>query len=355
LLIGGILALIVAAVSTAAFIGVRCYGSPAVNSARAAAPAPKSIADYARPEVFTYLTLPEWFIVYSTDEYARFVRTGSASDFPYLGSVGQYWGYYDAMCQATRETYPFESSYHVMLGVIGASFTIENAIKAVYENTVGRFTEWLSTRDTPEDRFGAKVAADYGAFMHTTPWYEFDFGGRLWQLWTDVPLGGPHMVRKWERRLALSAEYGTKAVYGWLLGAASQGAYGAEDAKIHARVARDSGAMRTGLELVEAPGERDQVVRLPRYEAFTKAALALVGTGTRFVDIAGNDDILVTALAPDSVNEGALKVATVVTSRPVLTEPGRKRLALRAPVAQLHRAVEELRNAGATIEHLYDY
>jgi hypothetical protein len=24
-------------------------------------------------------------------------------------------------------------------------------------------------------------------------------------------------------------------------------------------------------------------------------------------------------------------------------------------VAQLHRAVEELRNAGATIEHLYDY
>jgi hypothetical protein len=39
----------------------------------------------------------------------------------------------------------------------------------------------------------------------------------------------------------------------------------------------------------------------------------------------------------------------------VLTEPGRKRLALRAPVAQLHRAVEELRNAGATIEHLYDY
>ena len=83
--------------------------------------------------------------------------------------------------------------------------------------------------------------------------------------------------------------------------------------------------------------------------------MTLLGANTRFLDIAGNDEILVTALAPDSVNEQALKLTTVLTSRPILTEPGRKRLAVRAPVAQLHRAMEELRNAGATIEHLYEY
>ena len=40
---------------------------------------------------------------------------------------------------------------------------------------------------------------------------------------------------------------------------------------------------------------------MPRYEAFTKAALALDEAGVRFVSIAGNDDMLVTALAPDSL------------------------------------------------------
>ena len=66
---------------SAGFIGVKCYSS-APASRPPAVPPPDGIAGYARPEAFTYLTLPEWFIVYSTDEYARLHRDAAPERFP---------------------------------------------------------------------------------------------------------------------------------------------------------------------------------------------------------------------------------------------------------------------------------
>ena len=59
---------------SAGFIGVKCYSS-APASRPPAVPPPDGVAGYTRAEAFTYLTLPEWFIVYSTDEYAAFIAT----------------------------------------------------------------------------------------------------------------------------------------------------------------------------------------------------------------------------------------------------------------------------------------
>src|SRR5687768_18048188 len=80
---------------SAGFVGIKCYSSvPATRPP--AVPPPEGIAGYARAESFTYLTLPEWFIVYSADEYASFVATRPPSAFPYVGSARQYWRYYGA-------------------------------------------------------------------------------------------------------------------------------------------------------------------------------------------------------------------------------------------------------------------
>jgi hypothetical protein len=97
------------------------------------------------------------------------------------------------------------------------------------------------------------------------------------------------------------------------------------------------------------------VIGLPRYEAFTRAALSLLDKRVRFLDIAGNDDILVTAIIPASFDENKTRSAVILTSFPMLTDSQRKRLALRVPVARLHESIPELRAAGAVIEHLYDY
>ena len=56
-------------------------GTPASDDA-AIQEAVREIPDYYRPESKTYLTLPEWYIVYSTDEYADFIAENSSSDFP---------------------------------------------------------------------------------------------------------------------------------------------------------------------------------------------------------------------------------------------------------------------------------
>jgi hypothetical protein len=354
--LGFTLALLLAVAMVTTFVGLRCTGNGSETASRPVPGAPPDIANYARPEVYSFLTLPEWFIVFSSDEYAGFVQKNSPTNFPYLEAAAQYWHYYDAVCQATRHSYPFATDYHVMLGIIGASFTIENAIKSVYENSIGRFSDWTADGQTQEDQFAAAVAREYATFMHRVPWFRFSFGNRLARLWTDVPINGPHLFRKLERRFALSAEYGVKAVYGALIAFAT-GAYAPEEERIYARIdgATDAAFRNRDVEKVADQGKGAYIVRMPRYEAFTQSAVALLGAGTRFVDIAGNDQVLVTAIAPVALNERALQFGAVLFSSSTLTNRVRKRLAIRVPVTQLHRAVPELRTAGANIEHLYDY
>jgi hypothetical protein len=343
------------AIPPALFVGFKCVDVSAPR-ARPRSTAPADIPDYARSEAFTYLTLPEWFIVYSADDYARFVERGSPSTFPYLGAVQQYWDYYASACGATRTLYPFEGGYHAMLAVIGTSFSVEQVVKGLYENTIGRATAWFG-HDTAEDRFAANVAAEYAALMHTRPSYEFPFGARVKQLWTEVPAIGSNPIRKVERRLVLTVEYGVKAAYGWAIGLATRGAYAAEATTIHAQVegAADAVFKDPRVQKVRETGRGVYAVRLPRYEAFTPTVLELLDRRARFRDLAGNDDILVTVIVPTSFDERTLRATTVLARGPLLTDANRRRLALRVPVPRLHEIVPELRGIGATIEHLYDY
>jgi hypothetical protein len=350
-------AVILAAAGSSLFIGLNCYSS--TSRTRPAPRAPQKIIDtlpgYAREEASTFLTLPEWYIVYNTEEYARFIGEQSPSGFAYAGSISQYWRYYGGMCDATRGIYPFSAGNHVMLAVIGSSFTAEYALKGLYENTVGRFTEWISGRDTPEDRFAHKTAVEYGHFMHTIPWYEFPFFGKTAQLWREMPTSGPHLLRKWERKLALTAEYSAKGIYGWLIGLGSGATYGAEELRIHAWIdnARDAVFAGGVIKKVERLGPHSYIVTLPRYEAFTTQAKLLVKQGVRFVEIAGNDDILVTVVAKGTVEPGS--GVTAVLDERVLTQTTMRRIALKVPVRSLHEVILRLEKSGATIEHIYDY
>lgn len=349
-------------------VGVQCRvwgGSPATPDAPLAAAAPAEIAaitagivDYARDEDRTYLTLPEWYIVYSADELAAWAREHPPSGFPYFRAIGQFWGSYYDVCAVTREQYAFNGGEHLTLAVIGASFTAENIIRGVYENTIGRVTEWLSDGgQTEEDTYAQAVAEEYGTFLHTVPWYEFPFGEKLRGLWSETGAGGPNIVRKWERKLALSFEYGAKAAYGWLIKQATGAVYSADELRIYSWANGITDQMLSeepDVKLVATTNGAGAIVTLPRYEPFTQLVPRMVARGAKFNDLAGNDEIMVTLNAPAAWSYD-LASGDVLFEMPVLPDPRRKRVAANVPVRELHRLLAELGMRGVLLEHIYDY
>lgn len=342
------------------------YYAPRVDPALAGlGPDERSAVDtipgYRRDEGQTFLTHPEWYIVYSSEEYAEWMRTRLPTGFPYLASIGQYWVSYAEARAQTRHQYPFNAGYHVMLWVIGASYSAELTLKAMYENTVGRFTGWTAGHAlTEEDRYAHEVASDYGRFIHDYPWYAYRFAPRLAGVWTEVPLWGPHPIRKWERKLFLTVEYGFKALYAALIGVGTRTAYTPQAGRIAMVMAgwrADSSGGDTALVTVAQAAPAHSVVSAPRYDGFRHALtnLAVSGSPARITEIAGNDDILLTGVAPRRWQWG-MPGAHILYALPLPTDAARKRIVMRVRVRQLLPLLAALAaQRGLAVDHIYDY
>jgi hypothetical protein len=318
--------------------------------------ATNDIPEYARPEDLTYLTLPEWYIVYSTDEYAGFIAQNPPSQFPYFRAVGQYWQTYAAVCDVVRGKYPFNGEHQFALGFIGISFTAENMLKGVYEGTVGRISEWTASEPTEEDIYAAQVAKEYGEFLHMTPWYFFPFKEKLQGLWQETSLSGPNLIRKWERKLSLTIEYGLKILYAGFTRLGAQATYGGADVeKIYAVTEGLTDAMLSSdLELIKEIDGNRQLVRMTRFERFTQLVPGLTENGLRFIEIAGNDEILATVFAPPS-NDFPFAYGEYLFNLPILTDPNLTRVAVRVRLEDLRLFLDEIENSPGRLEHLYDY
>jgi FAD/FMN-containing dehydrogenase len=313
---------------------------------------------YARDEAQTYLTLPEWLLVYYPAEFAHSLRQKPPSAFPYFRSIGQFWSYYWEAYGLTREKYPFNWGYHVMVSVIGGSYTIENVLKGGYENTIGRVSEWIAgDSDTQEDAYAAEVAQDYVDFIRVEPWYEFSFLRALTGLWAETEFFGPNFVRKWERKAVLSLEYLVKAQYATLIKVATKAAYGTADAEmltLAENVSADALRNQPKAKVLQTFEDGSVLLSLPRYEAFRDAVTRLAAKGVRFREIAGNDEILLTCVVP-AVWTYDTPSGSVVFQKPLVTDRECKRVGILVPVPALHQVVIALAGSGIEIEHIYDY
>jgi FAD/FMN-containing dehydrogenase len=316
---------------------------------------------YLRDEGQTFLTHPEWYIVYSSDEYAEWLRTRLPTDFPYLASIGQYWVNYREARALTAHHYPFNAGYHVMLAVIGTSYSAELALKGVYENTIGRLSGWTAGHAlSDEDRYAAEVATDYGRFIHVYPWYQYPFGAKLRGLWGDLPLWGAHPIRKLERKLFLSLEYGIKAAYAAVIAAGTQAAYGTEDDRMQLVATGWTDSLARAYPTIEKRAQLDAqhaLLAAPRYDTFRDLMLGIASSGApvHLTEIAGNDDILLTGVAPIKW-KSPVTGGQVVYTLPLPTDPARARVAMRVRVPDLLGVLRALRADGKlTVDHIYDY
>ena len=90
------------------FIGLRCgpFGAVAPTPARdpELVAAWQSVDEHLRPEDQSFLTFPEWYIVFSADEYAVHLQNQYPSSFPFFASVRQYWqGLRRGLCRDQRQ------------------------------------------------------------------------------------------------------------------------------------------------------------------------------------------------------------------------------------------------------------
>jgi hypothetical protein len=303
-----------------------------------------------RPVANTFLTYPEWHIVYQAEAFGRDLATGRPpSGFAYGRQIAQFWQSYCTMNRLTRGT-PAAGDAKVTIYTIGISFTAEMMVKAVYERTIGRLAEWASGWTSADDRYAAQVQQRYGAFLHETPWYRFPFGEALRGLWrTQEPA---QALRHSERRFALSAEYGVKAGYAKAIDAATGATVGRDERTLRFVAHADPAAIRAIDPRLVPVARRGAltIVEAPRYQQFNDLLAKLAARKVAVEEIAGNRVIFATMLLPPS----ARPPAAPLLEMPV-EQPGWQRVGIAVPVPALTATLRAVAAGGGRIEHVYDY
>jgi len=340
------------AVDTAPLAGVADGAAPPeiVSKLRA------EIEGYQRPEESTFLTYPEWAIVYAARDYAGFVKVHPPSGFPCWSYIGRYWQDY-AMVIRASSAYPFNFQNHQMLVVIGTSHTIEHVIQWAYENTIGRITEWTAGGErTAADDYLATTAADYATFLDQVPWYEFLYAEKRAGLLALSPTAGDDSVRTTERQWAFGLAWAIKQAYADLIKSALSATSAPALLDIHVWAKGPVGeAVRPEPDtLLERDFGADGTVFITkRYQVFTDMIPRLIAQGVSFVEIGGNDEILVTMLSGGELP--AAEGSRVLFAYPIPVDPAVRRTGLIIAVPRLHTVLPALMQTGGRLEHVYDY
>jgi len=333
---------------------------PAETAASTAAPATALPAidekGYRRKLDNTFFTFPEWYIVYSFEDFGRFLDKSSESHFNYLGHI---FGFWRSFCTINRAVPATESRTEVktMIYIIGVSYSVEYAIKGIYENTIGRVFEWIrGDKRTPQDDYARAVLQDYAAFLYTIPWYKYPFREKL-NGFMAISAPTPSTARTIERGFALGSEYLIKIGYAWLIQKALDASSDDEPRDIMFVVATlPSEVLSTEprIQPIRTLSPEWQLVQTPRYKDFTEIVRGLLDRGIPLAEIAGNREIMITVIAPDAAKLD-VNDATELFSLELDAKPGFRRAGLKARIDRLVDINRELKARGAGIEHFYDY
>lgn len=289
-----------------------------------------------RPADQTFLTYPEWYLVFSPEEQANYFKTQTATSFPFNSHTRQIWESYQIVNNQIKGNFPPNQGYHFMIWVIGTSASIEYSIKSWYETLIGRITD-THVPLTDEDIFNAKFTQDYVTFIKDRPWYEFDFKSRLFNLWTENSFWGANFMRKIERKYILTSELFVKWMYGKLIGIGTKKVY--------------EEALPTTLVVLED----NSTMALPRYDKFNAAICKLALEGKIFKEIAGNNSAILITILKSKNKEFTAENTQELFKQPITSDTDKERIALVTPVTQLNKLLVQLHNENIFIEHIFDF
>lgn len=345
----GIFLLIVLLLLPSTYIEVFCRGEPLFAEYEPIIKDEK----YQRSEANSFLTYPEWHIVYAYEGLAHVLETGDEYEFGYVSSVAGFWSSACALNRTSQEHGEADFVTRGVIHIIGISFTFELGMKALYEETIGRlFAIIRGPEKSPQDKYAAWMARDFSNFLQQVPWYEYDFDKSTTELWEKPITQG---LRGWERRLALAGEWKAKSAYAAQIKTASDAA-GPAALRIRLIVEGISPAYLSLIDSVEVIDSNTDYVKIEadRYRKLTKTLQQIVNGGGKVTEIAGNDDILVTAIRPSDVELAVLDKAKVIADIP---RDGYEdnRVLINSKVENLALLFSELEEKRLKLEHVYDY
>ena len=323
------------------YVELACIREP-VETDHAALLAP----EHHRAESRTLLTYPEWHIVHAYDDYAKVIAEGDPHTFGFLRAIRGFWGSLCELSYASAEHGGMTKETKQMVYTIGVSFTAEMLAKAAYEETLGRLA--TMTRDgarAPLDDVSAEQAARYAAFLQQVPWYKWDFAADAQEL-ADKSSGS---FRDTERVLALGLEYATKMGYARVIEQAVANV-GADELTLRMVVRDATPEALAAYDAVAVIGPLGDGIEIetPRYRALTDLLQKMAQEGMTFAEIAGNDDILLTAIGPGGPVDEALY------SFPRQGYDDMRHLIL-VKVADLADILRGMRTGPLKLEHVHDY
>jgi hypothetical protein len=332
-----LLAAVIGLLTPVAWVETMCRGSGAPAAYAAILPE----AD-RRPESRTLMTYPEWHIVHAYADYGAVIAQGDPHEFGFLPAIGGFWSSLCTLSAAAPAHGGVDWPTKQMVYTIGVSFTAELLLKAAYEETVGRvFVLLRGHARAPLDDLSARQAGNYAVFLQQVPWYRWDFAADAGAL----RAGDTGIARDRERAIALGIEYGAKAAYARVI-AAAVASTGADELTMRSVVKGLTEGELLDIDGVVLVAERPEgtEIETPRYRAFTDIARQVAVKGGDFVEIAGNDDILFTAITDVAFRDGALM------SLPRQGNSGMRHLML-VKVPALTAALR----SGLPVEHIHDY
>lgn len=323
------------------YVETMCRGTTTPDSYTAILP-----PEHHRAEARTFMTYPEWHIVHAYDDYAKVITTKDPHDFNTFNSITGYWTSLCALTKTAASHGGIDTETKQLVYVIGTSFTAELALKAAYEETLGRLTTLLRGKTrTPLDDLSAQQATDYAKFLQQVPWYKWDFpaaNDALNAAKTDA-------LRDKERSLALGLENKAKAGYADIIAAAV--ASTGED-RLSLRMLVTGSATKDLKErddvTITGLSSEGMEIETPRYRALTHLLDDMAQDQINFIEIAGNDDILFTAISSTPTDENALHSFA-------RQGYGDYRHLIVVKVSDLAETLRTLPDAGLTLEHIHDY
>lgn len=304
------------------------------------------LAERTRSATRTLMTYPEWHIVHAYDDYAEIISRRDPHDFGYWSAITGYWRIVCDLTRASAALGEVDGETRQMIHIIGVSFTFEMLLKAAYEESIGRLVTWVrGPEQSALDQLSARQAAAYAEFLQQVPWYRYDFRADA----AALRAASQGTFRDRERAIALGLEHHARAAYAGLIAQAVE-AVGQDELTLEMVVADLEPRIleaADGVRLLRMT-EQGALVETPRYRKLTGILFDWAQAGARFVEIAGNDQIMFTAISQRPAQEGAL------ADLPRQGYGDTRHLFL-IPVGELGGALRNLEENGLQLEHVHDY